>query len=51
MSNKNIYLKLEIPQTIAAGPRSGNKDARVLAAFTNVGLADHMHVHVIMEKY
>ena len=40
MSNENIFPKLEIPQTIAAGPGPGNTDARVLAAFSNAGLAD-----------
>ena len=27
MSNENIFPKLEIPQTIAAGPGPGNTDA------------------------
>ena len=47
MSNDNIFPKLEIPQTIAAGPGPGNTDARVLAAFSNAGLADHMHADVL----
>ena len=47
MSNENIFPKLEIPQTIAAGPGPGNTDARVLAAFSNAGLADHMHADVL----
>ena len=47
MSNENIFPKLEIPQTIAAGPGPGNTDERVLAAFANAGLADHMHADVL----
>ena len=47
MANENIFSKLEIPQTIAAGPGPGNTDERVLAAFTNAGLADHMHADVL----
>ena len=47
MSNENIFSKLEIPQTIAAGPGPGNTDERVLAAFANAGLADHMHADVL----
>ena len=31
MANNNIFSKLEIPQTIAAGPGPGNTDERVLA--------------------
>jgi aspartate aminotransferase-like enzyme len=47
MANNNIFPKLEIPQTIAAGPGPGNTDERVLAAFSNAGLADHMHSDVL----
>jgi aspartate aminotransferase-like enzyme len=47
MANNNIFSKLEIPQTIAAGPGPGNTDERVLAAFSNAGLADHMHSDVL----
>ena len=47
MSHENIFSKLEIPQTIAAGPGPGNTDERVLAAFANAGLADHMHADVL----
>ncbi|MEO0676759.1 MAG: aminotransferase class V-fold PLP-dependent enzyme [Pseudomonadota bacterium] len=43
----NIFPKLEIPQTIAAGPGPGNTDARVLAAFAGTGIADHMHGAVL----
>ncbi len=38
---------LTIPETLAAGPGPGNTDARVLAAFTNAGLADHMQADVL----
>lgn len=41
------FEKLTIPATIAAGPGPGNTDARVLAAFTNAGIADHMHADVL----
>ena len=51
MSNKHIYPKLEIPQTIDTGPRQGNKDIRVFAAFSNVSFANHIHTDVIIEKY
>lgn len=41
------FPRLEIPQTLAAGPGPGNTDARVLASFANAGLADHMHGDVL----
>ncbi|ABG33679.1 aminotransferase class V-fold PLP-dependent enzyme [Roseobacter denitrificans] len=42
-----IFPKLDIPQTIAAGPGPGNTDERVLAAYAGAGLADHMHGDVL----
>ncbi|MCA0271854.1 MAG: aminotransferase [Proteobacteria bacterium] len=39
--------QLAIPETLAAGPGPGNTDARVLAAFANAGLADHMQADVL----
>lgn len=42
-----IYPKLEIPETLAAGPGPGNTDARVLQAFASAGLADHMQGDVL----
>lgn len=47
MTVAQLFPKLEIPQTIAAGPGPGNTDARVLAAFSGAGLADHMHGDVL----
>lgn len=47
MSDVMIFPQLEIPETLAAGPGPGNTDARVLAAFTNTGLADHMQADVL----
>lgn len=47
MSNPNIFPKLEIPETLAAGPGPGNTDPRVLEAFANAGLADHMQADVL----
>lgn len=47
MSDVTIFPQLEIPETLAAGPGPGNTDARVLAAFTNTGLADHMQADVL----
>ncbi len=47
MSAANIFPPLEIPETIAAGPGPGNTDPRVLQAFVNTGLADHMHADVL----
>ncbi len=38
---------LTIPETLAAGPGPGNTDPRVLAAFANAGLADHMQADVL----
>ncbi|WP_425082679.1 aminotransferase, partial [Ruegeria arenilitoris] len=38
---------LEIPETLAAGPGPGNTDARVLQAFANAGVADHMQGDVL----
>ena len=40
MSNENIFPKLEIPQTIAAGPGPGNTDARVLAALSLIHISE-----------
>ena len=42
-----IFPKLEIPHTIAAGPGPGNTDPRVLAAFAGAGVADHMQPDVL----
>ncbi|KIC45596.1 aminotransferase [Ruegeria sp. ANG-S4] len=42
-----IYPTLEIPETLAAGPGPGNTDARVLQAFANAGVADHMQADVL----
>ena len=47
MSNPNIVPKLEIPETLAAGPGPGNTDPRVLQSFANAGLADHMQADVL----
>ncbi|MFT5658121.1 MAG: alanine-glyoxylate transaminase/serine-glyoxylate transaminase/serine-pyruvate transaminase [Gammaproteobacteria bacterium] len=44
MSN---YSELKIPHTLAAGPGPGNTDPRVLAAFVNAGVADHMQADVL----
>ena len=42
-----MYSKLEIPQTLAAGPGPGKTDSRVLEAFAAAGCADHMQADVI----
>ncbi|MES0864962.1 aminotransferase [Ruegeria sp. SCPT10] len=42
-----IYPTLEIPETLAAGPGPGNTDIRVLQAFSNAGVADHMQGDVL----
>jgi len=42
-----IFPPLTIPETLAAGPGPGNTDPRVLAAFANAGLADHMQADVL----
>ncbi|NQU59598.1 MAG: aminotransferase class V-fold PLP-dependent enzyme [Rhodospirillales bacterium] len=42
-----IFPPLVIPETLAAGPGPGNTDPRVLAAYANSGIADHMHVDVV----
>ncbi|WP_170765332.1 aminotransferase class V-fold PLP-dependent enzyme [Ruegeria lacuscaerulensis] len=42
-----IFPPLEIPETLAAGPGPGNTDARVLHAFANAGVADHMQGDVL----
>ena len=47
MSNTTIFPQLEIPETLAAGPGPGNTDPRVLQAFANSGLADHMQADVL----
>ncbi len=38
---------LEIPDTLAAGPGPGNTDPRVLQAFAEAGVADHMQADVV----
>ncbi|MEY5039058.1 MAG: hypothetical protein RL472_2164 [Pseudomonadota bacterium] len=47
MTQTAIPHPLTIPETLAAGPGPGNTDARVLAAFANAGLADHMQADVL----
>ena len=47
MTSNAPFGHLVIPDTIAAGPGPGNTDARVLAAFSGAGLADHMHSDVL----
>ena len=47
MTDANIPPRLVIPETLAAGPGPGNTDARVLAAFVNAGMADHMQPDVL----
>ena len=47
MTDFAIPSSLTIPETLAAGPGPGNTDARVLAAFANAGLADHMQADVL----
>jgi len=42
-----VFPPLEIPETLAAGPGPGNTDARVLHAFANAGVADHMQGDVL----
>lgn len=41
------YAKLNIPNTLAAGPGPGNTDARVLSAYAGAGIADHMQPDVL----
>ena len=43
----SAFPRLEIPETIAAGPGPGNTDPRVLEAFCRTGVADHMQKDVI----
>ncbi|EDZ48196.1 aminotransferase, putative [Rhodobacterales bacterium Y4I] len=47
MTEPTIFPSLEIPVTLAAGPGPGNTDPRVLQAFANTGLADHMQADVL----
>ena len=47
MTSQAPFAHLDIPDTIAAGPGPGNTDQRVLAAFSDAGLADHMHADVL----
>jgi alanine-glyoxylate transaminase/serine-glyoxylate transaminase/serine-pyruvate transaminase len=42
-----LFPPLIIPETLAAGPGPGNTDPRVLAAFANSGIADHMQADVV----
>ena len=44
---RNMFEKLTIPNTLAAGPGPGNTDPRVLEQFSKAGLADHMHPDVL----
>ncbi len=41
-----MYLQLDIPDTLAAGPGPGNTDSRVLQSFARAGVADHMQADV-----
>ncbi|MGB7321645.1 MAG: aminotransferase, partial [Albidovulum sp.] len=47
MTEHGIFPQLDIPETLAAGPGPGNTDPRVLQAFANSGLADHMQADVL----
>jgi len=47
MTDTELFPQLSIPETLAAGPGPGNTDARVLAAFANAGLSDHMQADVL----
>ncbi|MFO1204142.1 MAG: aminotransferase class V-fold PLP-dependent enzyme [Tabrizicola sp.] len=47
MTDTELFPQLVIPETLAAGPGPGNTDARVLAAFANAGLSDHMQADVL----
>jgi aspartate aminotransferase-like enzyme len=47
MTDTELFPQLYIPETLAAGPGPGNTDARVLAAFANAGLSDHMQADVL----
>jgi aspartate aminotransferase-like enzyme len=42
-----IFPRLVIPETLAAGPGPGNTDPRVLQAFAGAGVADHMQGDVL----
>ncbi len=43
----HTFPRLDIPNTLAAGPGPGNTDARVLQAFASAGVADHMQPDVL----
>ncbi|RFC66266.1 aminotransferase class V-fold PLP-dependent enzyme [Fulvimarina endophytica] len=45
--NAPVFPELKIPNTIAAGPGPGNTSQRVLDAYYNQGVADHMNPDVI----
>ena len=45
--SSEMFPKLEIPQTLAAGPGPGNTDPRVLEAYASAGCADHMQADVV----
>lgn len=47
MTDTEVFPQLTIPETLAAGPGPGNTDARVLAAFAQAGIADHMQADVL----
>lgn len=47
MGNPNIFPKLVIPETLAAGPGPGATDPRVLEAYAGAGVADHMQADVL----
>ncbi len=47
MNQAMLFPPLVVPETLAAGPGPGNTDARVLHAFANCGLADHMQADVL----
>lgn len=44
---KATFDRLEIPETLAAGPGPGNTDPRILERFGATGIADHMHPAVL----
>ena len=47
VTGHEIFPRLDIPDTLAAGPGPGNTDPRVLDAFARAGVADHMQADVV----
>ena len=49
MPDENIYPRLKIPKTMAAGPRTENRGVREIAVFSNASSVHHLSANGLKE--